>query len=128
MKIYYAHPMFLYGTPQEKRDIETLKVLGFEVINPADYEEEFRSKRDISALETYDSRFNLDPMSFWTDLACSCDALAFRAFPDGSIGAGIVEEIYSMRNKPVVEIPSGIQKRSLTVNETREILTELGQR
>ncbi len=52
MKIYYAHPMSLYGTLQEKRDIETLKALGFEVVNPVDYQEEFKSNLDETFEET----------------------------------------------------------------------------
>ena len=34
MTVYYAHPMAIYGTPQEDRDIETLENLGFTVVNP----------------------------------------------------------------------------------------------
>lgn len=33
-KVYYAHSLHLYNTPQEKRDIELLEKLGFEVLNP----------------------------------------------------------------------------------------------
>lgn len=36
MKIYYAHCQAIYGTVQEKRDIELLQRLGFEVVNPSD--------------------------------------------------------------------------------------------
>jgi len=33
-KIYYAHPLNIYNTAQEKRNIATLESLGFEVVNP----------------------------------------------------------------------------------------------
>ena len=34
MKVYYAHPINYYNTAVEKKDIETLEKLGFEVFNP----------------------------------------------------------------------------------------------
>jgi L-asparaginase/Glu-tRNA(Gln) amidotransferase subunit D len=58
------------------------------------------------------------------------NALVFRAFPDGSIGSGVAQEIEWANAKgiPVVEIPRQIQRRALNVDETRSMLCELGQR
>jgi hypothetical protein len=34
MRVYYAHCIAIYSTPQEDRDVFTLESMGFEVINP----------------------------------------------------------------------------------------------
>jgi hypothetical protein len=59
-----------------------------------------------------------------------CAALFFRAFPDGSIGAGVAKEIAwaEEMNIPVVEIPRQIARRTLSVDDTKAMLAELGQR
>lgn len=116
MKIYYAHAVNLYGTPQEKRDIELLESLGFEVENP-------NQKRHAKA---YAKR----GMNYFHLVISKCDALAFRALPDNTIPAGIVKEIWIAQsyNYPVIELPSSILRRGLTIDQTREYLTEIGDR
>lgn len=112
--IYYAHPLSLYNTLQEARDVVLLRSLGFHVINPnaPEHQEGYKKKG----------------MSYFFNLANSCDALAFRAFPDGKIGAGIVGEMKAMEAKPIIELPHSISCRALTIEQTREYLKELGQR
>ena len=44
MKVYYAHSMGLYNSPQEARDIETLENLKLEVLNPNSVEISIRFK------------------------------------------------------------------------------------
>lgn len=108
LRCYYAHPMSLYNTPQEQRDIILLESLGFEVLNPnrAEY-----------------IGFDLDE---FCDLANSCDVLAFRALADGSITSGVYEEL---REHPrVFELPSALSRRRLTVEQTLAALAESGQR
>ena len=119
--IYYAHPMYLYGTPQEKRDIELLERLGFEVINPNSepYISEYQKEID-------EGRHTMD---YWTRLASACDAIAFRGNPDGSILSGVGAEITKNSDMPIIELPSMIQNRIIKdVEVTRQYLKEIGQR
>lgn len=115
-KVYYAHPISTYGTPVEQRDIDVLKCLGFEVVNP--------NTPDM------DAAYRAHGMGVFKALVVSCDLLAFRAFPDGSIPAGVAQEIGIMQteNRPVIELPCGIVARTLNVEATRETLRDLGQR
>lgn len=106
LRCYYAHPMSIYGTPQEARDVELLQSLGFDVVNP-------------STLET-------DDMDEFCNIAAGCDLVAFRALPDGSISCGVAEEISS--NSRVIELPAAISRRSLTLEQTLQALAESGQR
>ena len=113
---YYAHCVALYGTPQEARDIQTLTDLGFAVFNPnsPEHEQAYRVKGMVHF------RFHV----------FNCDALAFRANPDGLIPAGMAQEIDWATSKgiPVFELPSGVSRRALTVAQTSEYLHEVGQR
>ena len=107
---YYAHCQTIYGSEQEKRDIETIRSLGMQVTDP--------STNGSTDMQTY------------IDLVRLCDMLAFRANPDGSIPAGVMTEIETalLYNKPVFELPSGMSRRALTLEQTREYLRESGQR
>lgn len=123
LKVYYAHPMYLYNTPQEKRDIEILEKMGFEVINPNSEPYISEYKIEIEA-----GRHNMD---YWNKLALSCDILAFRSLPDGSILSGVGSEILCCMNekRPIIELPSMIKKRIIKdVEITRGYLSEIGQR
>lgn len=114
MKVYYAHPISLYGTKQEQRDIETLKALGLEIINPSDDEKQkLYQEKGIEAFRQF---------------VDGADCIAFRAFHDGSIGAGVAQEIKWAEGKPVIELPVGLTRRTLSVEATREILKESGHR
>jgi hypothetical protein len=114
---YYAHPLSLYGTPQEDRDILMLRQMGFDVYNP-------NSKADDAAY----ARHGMD--HFKNVINQECDLLAFRAFPDGAIPVGVAFEIKHAKemNLPVIELPNGILRRELTLEESREYLHNLGQR
>jgi hypothetical protein len=102
--VYYAHPMALYGSPVERKDLSTLRALGFKVINPA-----------LKEYATLD-------MDGFVKLACSCDLVAFRAFEDGKIGSGVAKEIEGARTKgiPVMEMSGDLSRRVLNRNETRQ--------
>ena len=69
-------------------------------------------------------------MEYFAELVRSCGAVAFRVLPDGSIPAGVAKEIAVANEvgKPVIELPSGISRRVITVEQTREYLAEVGQR
>ena len=124
MKVYYAHSLALYGTPQEKRDVELLVSLGFEVFNP-NIPEVQEMCNNISK-EKGDDYFN----TIFIPLVSKCDALAFRSFNDLKIGAGAYNEILIAKERgiPVFELPSALGERGLSVETTRERLKELGQR
>ncbi len=119
VKIYYAHCLALYNTPQEGRDLSTLYGLGFEVVNP--------NKEEHQAGYKY---IGDTPMGYFTELVLSCQALAFRALPDGSIPSGVDMEIKAAQKAlmPIIELPSACLKRALTYSETKEYLFEVGQR
>lgn len=121
MKVYYAHCQAIYGTPQEDRDIELLEHLCFKVFNPNC---EWVRKQLPSVPQSEQMQY------FCNIVQEDCDALAFRALPDGAIPAGVLKEIQAAQEAgmPVFELPSGILRRELSVEQTREYLKEIGQR
>lgn len=116
MKVYYARPISLYGTKQEERDKDTLAALGFEIIDP--------NKAELV------ERYKTEGMKVYLELVHQADLVAFRAFPDGSIGAGVMKEIREAeeRDMPVIELPTILSNRVLSVNDTREYLKLMGHR
>lgn len=114
-KVYYAHSLYLYGTSQEARDIELLEQLGFRVVNP--------NSEEFAYMEGWNSK---DRMTRFFEIAAGCDLIAFRALPDGKITAGVAKEIKA--GPPVIELPSGMNRRGLTIQQTVETLQELGER
>jgi hypothetical protein len=121
VKCYYAHCMAIYHTPQELRDIELLKCLGFSVINPSCKEVE----EIMKTIPTADER-----MAYFKQFATECECIAFRALPDGSIPSGVAKELDWFRevNKPIFELPSNMLRRVISLEATREYLREVGQR
>jgi len=124
MKVYYAHGLALYGTKQEARDLDTLFALGFEVVNPSNPEhaQVVRNMKESGQGERV--------MDYFVSVVDGCDAVAFRALPDGSVPAGVAKEVERAvsKGKPVIELPSCMSRRTLTVEQTREYLAEAGQR
>ncbi len=115
-KAYYAHPMSLYDTPQEERDLEMIQQLGLLPVNP---------NRPYA-----DEGYKTLGMDYFTQLVKSCEVLVFHAFPCGKIPAGVVKEISVAMNMgiPVLELPSGVIERALSIEATRQRLLESGQR
>jgi hypothetical protein len=116
MKVYYSRPISLFNTPQEQRDIEMLEALGFEVIDPNQPE--------------LQEQYQTEGMQAFLDAQKQADALAYRSFPDGSIGAGVSKEILHAEEsgKPVIELPTITSKRVLSVEDTRSYLKYSGAR
>lgn len=116
MKIYYARPINLYNTPQDQRDLRLMEALGFEVVNP--------NKEELQ------KRYQTEGMNVFLKAVSDCNALAFRAFPDMSISAGVVKEIAKADelNLPVFELPTITSNRILSVDDTRNWLKLLGAR
>lgn len=122
---YYAHCMSLYSTPTEVRDIRLIESLGFRVENPNDADGVYdRLATDVKAAE-------LDVMdTVFLPAVERCDALAFRALPDGAVPSGVFKEVMrALRlDLPVFEIPQSLKRRELTLAQTREYLGEVGER
>lgn len=116
MKVYHARSISIYGTPQDERDRALLGALGFDVVDPNQ--------------PSHQEGYAREGMNHFTRTVTECSALAFRAHPDGSIPAGVAKEIATAQdwNIPVIELPHGIQRRALTVEQTREYLCEVGHR
>lgn len=116
MLAYYAHCTSIYNTPQEERDLALINELGFSVYNPNCQEAEEGYKNES--------------MPWFRKKVQECDVFIFRALPDGDIPAGVAKEIGYAREftKPIIELPSGVQRRVLSVEQTREYLHEVGQR
>lgn len=123
MTVYYAHCLAIYNTPQEKRDLETIKSLGWEVFDP-------NSESVQEWVKALKSSGQDDYMHIFKGFVEECDAVVFRGLPDGSIPAGVAKEVnWALEYKvPVLELPSSIQRRIISVEETREYLHEVGQR
>jgi hypothetical protein len=122
MKVYYAHCIAIYNTPQEERDVHTLLGLGLDVVNPNTPAVDVEVKRLKSLGENY--------MSFFKDIVHCCEVFAFRALPDGSIPAGVAKELaWAVEaDKLIIELPAAILRRVITLEATREYLHEVGQR
>lgn len=123
MKVYYAHCLSLYNTPQEKRDLMAIERLGMQVLNPNSPEVD----EAIAALQVSNPDAVVLDVIF-QPLVESCDVLVFRALPDGRIGVAKEIAWAQAAGIPVVEFPSGVLRRSIDVEETREYLREVGQR
>jgi hypothetical protein len=132
-RCYYAHVMALYDTPQEKRDLELIRRLGFEPVNPNNQTTYDRCKQ----LRAQGRGGDIMEDIFKPIIQGDCDVLAFRALPGGDISSGVVKEINYARDAglPVIELPWGLcyfdaieSPRAMGIEETRAYLKEVGQR
>jgi hypothetical protein len=135
MRIYYAHCLAIYGTPQEQRDLATLRTLGFVIVNPNNPMiearcDEYKQAPVDGALRRGRDDGDAVLEDIFKPLVEDADAFAFRALPDGAISNGVARELAwaQAANKPVIELPSGIARRAIGLAETREYLKEVGQR
>lgn len=125
MKLYYAHALTTYDTPRESEDLRILAKLGFEVFNP---NQESIGKQYAAARARTEKNENFDAFSHvFQPLVLACDGVAFRAFGDMRIGAGVATECNwaVMDGRPVIELPTYLRTRFLTVSETRERIRKL---
>ncbi len=116
LKAYYAHCTSIYDTTQERRDIATLEASGLTVVNPNCDE----CRIGYATLG----------MDYFRRFANECDLIVFRALPHGGIPAGVAMEIEMFRAKfkPVLELPSPLIHRTMTIEQTREYLCSVGVR
>lgn len=130
MTIYYAHSLHLYNKPQEQRDVELLEKLGFEVINPncLEYQEQMNIIKEKWADVPHILSEKI--MEYCVEIVKGCDALAFRAHPNGKIPGGVGKEVFAAveANKLIIELPSLLTDRVLSVYDTRAYLYYLGER
>ena len=122
LKCYYAHTMLSYGSTIEKKDIETLEKLGFEVLNPNQewIQEEVKQYIEENGRDK--------TMDYFKKLIDTCEVVAFRANPDGNILSGIAFELkYSAeKSKPIIELPSSMFDRMWDYPKTKQYLIEVG--
>lgn len=66
-----------------------------------------------------------DPLQIENDI----DALVFRTWPGGYIphGMGELIKIFQEMGKPILEIPSSLNQRVLSEEETAEVFYDLGE-
>lgn len=123
-KVYYAHSMHLYNTLQEKKDIDFLESLGYEVVNPncKVFERQYRSWLIENNIQ------DKDKMKWFESIVKPCDVLAYRSHTNLRIPSGVLYEIdYAFRNGILVfEIPTIIESRRMTLKETRQYLRDVG--
>lgn len=122
LKCYYAHTMISYDSTIEQKDIAMLEEMGFEVLNPNSDE----IKKGFDQFLKFHDRS--ESMEYFKKVVESCDLVAFRALPDGTILSGVAAEVaHALKEKmPVIEIPCSLKKRMQEYPETKEYLTELG--
>lgn len=116
MKVYFARPINLYNTPQDLRDLELIKNLGFEAVNP--------NKEELQ------ERYKTEGMDVFLQAVKDCDALFYRSFPNLKISAGVQKEIDKAieQNKIILELPTLTEDRILSVEDTRNYLKYNGFR
>lgn len=143
LRIYYAHPISMYWSDEEKRVVKALEAAGYEVINPSD---EIHAR----AVEQIKEQYKDDPAEgsrrvmsdYFIPLAQSCDICGIQSFPDKSFGAGAAGEARGMLERgqavheiiveadriiltdPITALPA---ERCLDVDSTRAMLNKLGR-
>lgn len=122
LKCYYAHSMLSYGSTIEEYDIQLLQKLGFEVVNP-------NCKEISDGMNKYIEKFGRNNvMRYFQNIVGSCDVVAFRALPDGTILSGISSELLAAKASfiPIIELSCSLEKRMTEYPETKQLLLEMG--
>lgn len=99
MSIYYAHPMALYGSDLEAADIARIEASIGHCLNP---NTPF-FKEAVARVKAAGGK----PMRPFVEAVEGSDGVAWRAFPNGKIGAGVRLEIdvALAKGKPVYRLP-----------------------
>lgn len=127
MKVYYAHFMGIYNTPQESRDILTLERLNLEVVNPN--HPDIQKEVDDFKKDTEKEYMDMFEEVFFKRVR-DCEVFAFRGLPNGKIPGGVAKELEVAKEegKIIIELPCSTISRSMDGPETREYLRDMGQR
>lgn len=114
--VYYAHCISIFDTEQERRDVGTLEALGLRVFNP----------NCTACTEGYKK----NGMDHFFPLVDACEVFAFRSLASGEVPSGIYQEFLwaVQQKKAIIELPTAVQRRALSVDQTREYLKECGKR
>ena len=116
-QLYYAHPIDLYGTQQEKRDVELLGNVftDYVIFNPNS--------------DDCEDGYALGGMEYFYNIVEQCDLVVFRGYPGGRIPAGVAGEVEraTKHSIPVLELPTLVD-RALSVEDTRRYIREIGTR
>lgn len=125
-RAYYAHCMSIYDTYQEERDIASIQQLGYEVVNP----NAPATQRACDAMVEARVAKGRAMEEIFRPLVEDADVFVFRALPDGAVSSGVYREWEWAVEAgiPVIELPSSIERRALSLTLTREYLREVGQR
>jgi len=115
MKAYFARPISQYNTPKDARDLALVKRLFDEIVDPNTPE--------------FQAAYKVLGMKVFIDAVKECDAIIFRSFANGIIPAGVAKEVQAAYDADliVLEIPSYIEGRTLSVLDTRAYLIELSK-
>ncbi len=117
MKIYYAHPINMYGSDEEKNEIAHIMSLfgSSTIVNPSIYEGRVNDTKDR--------------MIFYLNLVRDCDIVVFRRLA-GKISAGVGKEVnfalksgkvvYELQNQQIIAITQPVDP--ISVEETRRLL------
>lgn len=130
MRFYFAHPVTDYGTPWERQAVDAIKrVFGpCEVVNPnrPDWQDAYK-------------RFG---MQFFIERCDECEHVVWAPFPDGSVGAGVWQEVQSFADRAretpksrslIFKINRGhtitneTPPAPLTVEQTRALIASIGR-
>jgi hypothetical protein len=116
MKIYYAHPMVIYNSLQEERDLDLIKRLfpDAEIFNPNNPTTQEECKGE---------------MEYFYNIVRTCDLIVFRGLPNMKIPAGVWGEIQcGIENTiPSIELPC-LTERKMSVEDTRQFMRDIGNR
>lgn len=100
MKVYYSHPVQIYGGNREKEEIELIKKFlpSYKIINPKHYQKGYLNYLDTiseldKSLRSSGSEFPIRKIKFnyWLQIIDTCQALAFSRY-DGQITEGVLAE------------------------------------
>ena len=122
LKCYYAHTMTSYGSTIEEQDLELLKKLGFEIINP-------NTDKISKGVDKYiDFHGANKVMGYFEKIVAECDVIAFRSIPGGRLLSGVSAEVQIALelHMPIIELPCSLQTRMMDYPETKQYLIELG--
>lgn len=116
MKAFYSRPINLYGTLEDQRNIDSIKSLGYEVID--------------TESEEIQAEYSRKGMDVFFDLIKNTDVLFFKCALNMQITQGVYKHIVfaSDNGIPVLEIPTILNARVMSLEDTRKYLQLTGKR
>jgi hypothetical protein len=118
-RIYYAHCIKDYDTDKANQNKESLRNMGFQVIDPS--------------IKLYDSKVNkmrkegktsAEIMDFFLGVVGNCNHLAFALTDEGKVSAGVGKEIEIMKQKggTIIQMPNLNSLEVMSIEETRNYI------